>query len=75
MVSLLILIGSLVASFLFAVCAFACYKVPFDRFLPGISAQRFRRIAKMTSAAGFFGLSMISLAIFLEILFGDADFH
>jgi hypothetical protein len=71
-VSLLILIGCLVASFVFALCAFGCYKISFETFLPGISTQRLR-VAKMASAGALFGLSIISFAIFLGILFGSVD--
>ena len=72
-VSLSILIGCLVASYVFALCAFACYKTPFDSLLPGISTQRFRRVAKVTSAAGLFALSIISFAFCLDILLGSVD--
>lgn len=71
-VSLLLLVGCLVASFVFALCAFGCYRIPFDRFLPGISAKGMR-VAKVSSAAGLFGLSIVSLAIFLDILFSSVD--
>jgi hypothetical protein len=74
-VSLSILIGCLVASFVFALCAFACYKIPFASFLPGIRTQRFRQVAKVASAAGLFALSIISFAFFLDILFGSVDFQ
>jgi hypothetical protein len=74
-VSLSILIGCLVASYVFALCAFACYKIPFDSFLPGISTQRFRQVAKVASAAWLFALSIISFAFFLDILFGSVDFQ
>jgi hypothetical protein len=71
-VSLLLLIGCLVASLVFALAALGCHRIPFDKFLPGISLQRIR-VAKAASAAGFFGLSIISLAIFLDILFNSVD--
>jgi hypothetical protein len=72
--SLLILIGCLVAAFVFALLAFACYEIPFDTFFPGTSTQRLR-VAKVAGAATFFGLSIVSLAIFLDILFGSVDFQ
>jgi len=66
------LVGCFIAGVVFALCAFACYKIP-QYCLPGVGSETFRRSARIVSVTAFLGLSFISLVVSLSILL-DAVF-
>jgi hypothetical protein len=73
-VPLEILVGCFIAGVVFALCALACYRAPLQYCPPWLGSETFRKNARLVSVTGFLGLSLISVVIFLEILFGAVYF-